>query len=95
MDNSQSKYFPPIKSQGSVGSCVAWAETYYQFSYTQNKKLNRTATYENSFSPLWTYNFTNFSDDIGSYDSATYSVYYRKVYFCSILVVKSSKTYYN
>ena len=73
-DNSQSKYFPPIKSQGSVGSCVAWAETYYQFSYTQNKKLNRTATYENSFSPLWTYNFTNFSDDIGSYDSATYSV---------------------
>ena len=74
VDNSQSKYFPPIKSQGSVGSCVAWAETYYQFSYTQNKKLNRTATYENSFSPLWTYNFTNFSDDIGSYDSATYSV---------------------
>ena len=74
VDNSQSKYFPPIKSQGRVGSCVAWAETYYQFSYTQNKKLNRTATYENSFSPLWTYNFTNFSDDIGSYDSATYSV---------------------
>ena len=74
VDNSQSEYFPPIKSQGSVGSCVAWAETYYQFSYTQNKKLNRTATYENSFSPLWTYNFTNFSDDIGSYDSATYSV---------------------
>ena len=74
VDNSTSEYFPPIKSQGSVGSCVAWAETYYQFSYTQNKKLNRTATYENSFSPLWTYNFTNFSDDIGSYDSATYSV---------------------
>ena len=72
VDNSQSKYFPPIGSQGSIGSCVCWAQTYYQFSYTVNKQLDRTATYENSFSPKFTYNFENGGYDHGSTDEGVY-----------------------
>jgi hypothetical protein len=34
VDNSTLDFFPPIRSQGSIGSCVAWATTYYQLSHT-------------------------------------------------------------
>ena len=40
-DNSTSKYFPPVNSQGAIGSCVCWAQVYYQYSYTVNQMLNR------------------------------------------------------
>ncbi|MEE1319088.1 MAG: starch-binding protein [Ruminococcus sp.] len=59
VDNSESEYFPEIDSQGGAGSCVCWAQTYYQFTYTMNKKLGVTTTSENSFSPKWTYNLLN------------------------------------
>ena len=58
-DNStgdNGKYFPPIDSQGDIGSCVCWAQVYYQYSYAINKKLDREATYENSFSPKFVFN---------------------------------------
>ncbi|MEE0264536.1 MAG: hypothetical protein UD936_02820, partial [Acutalibacteraceae bacterium] len=29
VDNSQSKYFPAIGNQNSLGSCIAWAQGYY------------------------------------------------------------------
>ena len=29
VDNSTLPYFPPIRSQGSQGSCTAWASCYY------------------------------------------------------------------
>jgi len=29
IDHSESKYFPPVGSQGSKGSCSSWATTYY------------------------------------------------------------------
>ena len=74
VDNSQSKYFPPIGNQGSVGSCAAWASTYYQFTYAQNKALNRTATYQNSISPVWVYNFANKSEDAGLYVGDPYKI---------------------
>lgn len=74
VDNSQSKYFPPIGDQGSVGSCAAWASTYYQFTYAQNKALNRTATYQNSISPVWVYNFANKSEDAGLYVGDPYKI---------------------
>ena len=59
VDNSTSKYFPEIDSQGSVGSCCAWASIYYQMSYTVNKMLDREATRENTLSPLWIYTCGN------------------------------------
>ena len=30
--NENAKYLPAIKSQGGIGSCVAWAEVYYQYT---------------------------------------------------------------
>lgn len=35
VDNSTLQYFPPIRSQGSQGSCTAWASCYYYNTYTQ------------------------------------------------------------
>ena len=59
VDNSQTEYFPEINSQGSVGSCVAWATLYYQMTYTVNRDLKRKATWNTTFSPLWIYNCCN------------------------------------
>lgn len=56
IDNSANEFFPEIDTQGSLGSCISWAQVYYQFTYTMNKSLNRTTTPENTFSPQWTYN---------------------------------------
>ena len=33
VDNSQLKYFPPIRSQGSLGSCASWASVYYAMTH--------------------------------------------------------------
>ncbi|MEE0266119.1 MAG: carbohydrate binding domain-containing protein, partial [Acutalibacteraceae bacterium] len=73
-DNSTSKYFPPVNSQGAIGSCVCWAQVYYQYSYTVNQMLNREATYENSFSPKFAYNLVNGGYDSGSADDAVYDL---------------------
>lgn len=59
VDNSKNKYFPPIGNQGNVGSCAAWANVYYNFTYHVNKMLDRKATKENSFNPLFIYNLLN------------------------------------
>ena len=59
VDNSTSKYFPEINSQGGLGSCVLWAQTYYQYTYTFNKYMDITTTPENTFSPKFTYNMLN------------------------------------
>ena len=62
IDNSKSKYFPSIGNQHSLGSCTTWAEIYYQMSYAENVALNRTATHDNTCSPVWIYNFANGGD---------------------------------
>lgn len=57
--NEDSIYFPPIGSQGGIGSCTAWSTTYYQYTYAANKLNDITATRSNAYSPSWTYNFLN------------------------------------
>ena len=75
VDNSQSKYFPEIGNQGSIGSCTCWAQTYYQFTYTMNKDMGVTTTPENAFSPKWTYNLVNWGDaDAGSGQTDVYEL---------------------
>lgn len=74
IDNSNSKYFPLIKSQGSIGSCVAWAETYYQYTYTMNKYLGIETRPDNTFSPKWVYNLANCGEDKGSVASDVYEI---------------------
>lgn len=59
VDNSKSIYFPNIKNQGNIGSCVGWATTYYQYTYEVNKMLNIPTTDDNAYSPAWTYNYVN------------------------------------
>lgn len=71
---SESRYFPPIGNQGLLNSCVAWATTYYQFSYEMNKLNNRTATANNSYSPSWTWNFLNEGKNIGTWYKDAYKV---------------------
>ncbi len=48
VDNSLLRFFPPIRSQGSLGSCVSFAITYYQLSYMtafqRNLDIRDTAT---------------------------------------------------
>ena len=67
VDLSTSPCFPPIGDQGSIGSCTAWASTYYQYSYEVNKLNNVTSAADRVvYSPKWTYNNINNGEDKGS-----------------------------
>lgn len=55
-DVSTSKYFPPIGSQGGLGSCATFSTTYYQLSYEMNKLKDVAATAENTLSPQLVFN---------------------------------------
>ena len=72
VDNSQSKYFPAIGNQGGIGACVAWAQSYYQFTYAMNKARGIATTPENTFSPKFTYNIANGGKDTGSFTQDVY-----------------------
>jgi PKD repeat protein/C1A family cysteine protease len=77
VDNSASPAFPPIRSQGSLGSCASWATTYYQFTYETNLARGRTASNGDNnmiFSPKWTYNMINGGSNSGSYFSDNYAL---------------------
>ncbi len=70
VDNSRSDAFPPIGNQGRIGSCVAWATTYYQLSYETARARGTSNKVKGSptvFSPKWTYNMINHGVDRGSY----------------------------
>ncbi len=62
VDNSTLKYFPPIRSQGSLNSCGAFSGTYYAMTYMYamandiDAKNGGTAC---QLSPKWTYNMLN------------------------------------
>lgn len=84
VDLSTDTAFPCIDTQGSIGSCTAWATTYYQFTYEVNKLRNAAAKElvngeyvninENVYSPTWTYNYINGGADNGSKTSDAYRV---------------------
>jgi C1A family cysteine protease len=44
VDNSTLTYFPPIRSQGSQGSCTCWASCYYYSTYTQARDEGYTVS---------------------------------------------------
>lgn len=72
--NGNGVYFPPIRSQGRIGSCVAWATTYYQYTNTINKARGVQTTTANTYSPMWTYNLCNNGEDEGTIGSWAYDV---------------------
>ncbi len=72
VDLSTDEYFPPIKSQGDQGSCVAWSQAYYQFTHEMNKALGRKTTEETLFSPSFVYNMSNYGEDTGCFPKTAY-----------------------
>jgi C1A family cysteine protease len=65
VDNSTLKYFPPIRSQGSFGSCGVYSGTYYAMTYMNALARDLDAKNggdANRFSPKWTYNMVNGGD---------------------------------
>ncbi|MHC4914823.1 MAG: C1 family peptidase, partial [Planctomycetota bacterium] len=77
IDNSQLSWFPPIRTQGSQGSCAAFSTTYYTMTYmvARARGWDVTGTENtNKFSPKWTYNMINGGSDGGSWITTAYSV---------------------
>ena len=70
VDNSQLRFFPPIRSQGSLGSCASFASTYVQLSYMtafqRNLDIRDPADNTNKYSPKWSYNMLNDGTNDGS-----------------------------
>jgi len=69
-------YMPPIGDQGSLGSCVFWAGTYY--TKTANMKwkdssINVNAA-SNQCSPRFTYNLCNAGADNGGYGHEPFEI---------------------
>ncbi len=76
-DNSG--FLPPVGSQGSQGSCTAWAVGYYFKSYQENKEANRTdatlrADANNICSPAFIYHLIHADGDYGSYFDDAFNV---------------------
>lgn len=76
--NEDSVYFPPIGSQGGIGSCTAWATTYYQYTYAANKLNDVATTSSNAYSPSWTYNFINGGGNNGTVYTDAYDVLHKQ-----------------
>lgn len=73
VDLSTSPCFPPIGYQGNFGSCVAWATTYYQYSYEVNKLNNVTDIADQEiYSPYFVYNLNNGGRDQGIHEYQAY-----------------------
>ena len=66
VDLSQTKYFPPIGSQGGLGSCATFSAVHYQMSYEVNKNRDVAATIENTRSPQIVYNFISAGSNEGT-----------------------------
>ena len=77
VDNSARPAFPPIRSQGALASCAAFATTYYQLTYETALARGLNASRGEArvlLSPKWTYNFINGGKDEGASLEAAYSV---------------------
>ena len=71
VDNSALLAFPPIRSQGSQGSCAAFSTTYYQMTHMTAFARGWDAKNGGDafrFSPKWTYNLVNSGGDNGSWE---------------------------
>ncbi len=68
VDNSLLPAFPPIRSQGAIGSCGAFAPTYYMMTHMTALARGwdvRDDRDDNKFSPKFTFNFANRGDPQG------------------------------
>lgn len=77
VDNSALKFFPPIRTQGSLPSCGTFSGTYYTMTYMHALARDLDAksggdTYR--FSPKWTYNMVNGGAAVGSWYYWAYDI---------------------
>src|ERR1051326_1241245 len=66
VDNSTLPSFPPIRSQGSLGSCAQFSAVYYTLTHMTALARNwnaKTGGDSYRFSPKWTYNMLNGGSD--------------------------------
>ncbi len=77
VDNSQLQYFPPIRSQGSLGSCGSFSGAYYTMTYMLAKAKGFDAKNGGDdfrLSPKWFYNMVNNGSDSGSWYYWAYEI---------------------
>jgi PKD repeat protein/C1A family cysteine protease len=70
VDNSTLKYFPPIRSQGGLGSCGTFSGVYYAMTYMIAQARDwdaKNGTDAYRLSPKWGYNMVNGGSDSGSW----------------------------
>ena len=72
IDHSTEGYFPPVDTQGQMGSCAAWSAVYYAATYAQAKDEGWTdcslgTNTSRLMSPNWAYNKVNHGYDGGSH----------------------------
>lgn len=82
VNNSELPSFPPIGDQQQLGSCVAWASTYYQgtHEYGLLNGINNKTSFANVFSPKWTYDLLNNGQDNGLEIFPTYQLFAQSGY---------------
>ncbi|WP_286817413.1 PKD domain-containing protein [Desulfobacter sp. UBA2225] len=77
VDNSQLKYFPPIRSQGSLNSCGVFSGTYYAMTHMHAMANNLDAQNGGDamrLSPKWTYNMVNGGGNNGTWYYWAYEI---------------------
>ncbi len=77
LDNSTLKAFPEIRDQGQIGSCVAFAVGYYQYTHELGLIYqwdNKNANNATKVSPKWVYNLANGQDNEGTTAGAVYGI---------------------
>jgi PKD repeat protein/C1A family cysteine protease len=77
VDNSTLKYFPPIRSQGSLNSCAQFAAVYYTLTHMTALARDWDAKSGGDtlrFSPKWTYNMVNGGGNNGSWHYDAYAI---------------------
>jgi C1A family cysteine protease len=77
IDNSSLKYFPPIRSQGSLNSCAQFSAVYYTITHMTALARGWDAKQGGDsfrFSPKWTYNMLNGGDNVGSWHYDAYAI---------------------
>jgi len=77
VDNSSFMYFPPIRSQGSIGSCACFSSVYYTMTYMYawyNGIDAKNGNDTTRFSPKWCYNMINGGEDSGSWFSGAFNI---------------------
>jgi len=79
-DNGTSNFFPPIRNQGSIGSCATFAAGYYMAGYMRAKARGLNIKHERNddkISPKFLYAFVNGGADSGSWFTDIFDVLLR------------------